>query len=505
MAIGENGGFLARVRTVSRAVAFRTMPGASRFQLLPPKNYSRFFAVLGASVPSEVEWCWVVLVEAIADQKNGKGLLARTIIFAIGLCASCGPAFSQSAPTPPPRAIFYSNIEPLTETIAREQRDPRPTTAGNALRALDWLIYGNVTVGGAYDSNVFGSPNQRSVSGARFQPYVIAERNTGIQRTLLYGTGDLRYYPSLGRTDVVSTTAGVTHVWEIQRDLVFRVQGEATRGIEASNLNSVLSAPGVTYTEPANYTSLFGSTSIEKSFGNFFTAMGASVTGTTYNNTKDNLGNVVSEQYRNGTMSTLNGRIGYHITPIVYAFVEPSMNWGRYNASNLDSDGYRIIGGLGTERISLFNGEIYAGTLTEHFTDPTIPTLVRGIYGGRVSWFPTRFISVTGAVDQSLGTSDFSPGLFTSGSVTKINTSKLSASWSVARDWNLDGRLAFKQYEFLNSTRRDDSTETGLAVTYNLNPRFGIVIDFSHLQYTSSLAGAGYTRNFVSVGGKTKF
>jgi hypothetical protein len=446
-----------------------------------------------------------VLGEAIVDRTNLKGLSAQVVLFAMVLVANCGPALSQSGPTPPPRSVFYSKIEPLTDTIARTERDPRPTTAGNALQALDWLLYGNIIVGGAYDSNVFYSPVPQSVYGSRFQPYVVAERNTGIQRTLLYGTGDIRYYPSIGRTDVINTTAGAAHVWEIQRDLIFRAQAEATRGIEASTLNGALTAPGVLYVEPASYTSLFGSTSIEKSFGNFFTALGASVTGTTYDNTKDSLGNAVSEQYRNGTMSTLNGRVGYHVTPIVYTFVEPSMNWGRYNASNLDSNGYRIVGGLGTERIRLFNGEVYGGTLTQHFSDPTISNLVRGIYGGRVSWFPTRFVTVTAAVDQTLGTSDFSPTLFNSGSVTKLNTSKLSASWSATKDVSLEGRLVFKKYEFLNSFRRDDSTETGLAVTYNLNPRFALVVDFSHLQYDSNLAGAGYSRNFVSLGGKTKF
>jgi hypothetical protein len=452
-----------------------------------------------------VEWCQVVLVEALADRTSVKGLSARIFIFAVGLCASSATAFSQSGPTPPARAVFYSNIEPLTETIAREQRDPRPTSAGNALRALDWLIYGNVTVGGAYDSNVFASPIQQSVAGSRFQPYVVAERNTGIQRTLVYGIGDIRYYPSIGQTDVLNTTAGVTHIWEIQRDLIFRVQAEATRGMDSSGLTGIQSAPGVIYTEPTRYTSLFGSTSIEKGFGNFFAAIGTSVTGTTYDNSKDNLGNFVSEQYRNGTVSTLNGRIGYHISPIVYTFVEPSINSAHYNGTNLDSNGYRIVGGLGTDRISLFNGEIYAGTLGQYFSDPTVSTLSRGIYGGRVSWFPTRFVTFTAFVDQSLGTSDFSPNLFTTGSVTKINAEKLKASWSPTRDVTLDGRLEFKQYEFLSSTRSDSSAETGLAVTYNLNPRFAAVVDFSHMQYSSNLPGAAYTRNFVSVGGKTKF
>jgi hypothetical protein len=438
------------------------------------------------------------------EQITSTGLWTRACGILIGLCICCGPAVAQSGPTPPARAVFYSRLGPLTETIAREQSDPRPKTADGALQALDWLIYGNVLVGGAYDSNVLSAPNQQSAYGMRFQPYVVAERNTGIQRTLIYGIGDFRFYPSIGRTDVADTHVGLAHVWEIERDLLFRTQAEAERGLESSSLNSSLNTAGVV-TEPVKFTSLFASTSIEKGFGRFFTAIGGSVNDTTYDNTKDNFGNPVNEQYRNGTRVTLNGRVGYHITPITYAFVEPSLNWGRFNSSSLNSSGYQVVGGLGTERISLFNGEIYGGSLVEEFSNPTIPTLTTPIYGGRISWFPTRFVTVTVSADQVLGTSDFSSNAFTNGSVTKLDTEKLSVFWSTTREVDLEGRIVFRQYDYLASFRRDNSTEFGAAVTYKFTPRFGLVLDYSHVDLTSNLAGAGWTRDFVSVSGKTKF
>ena len=302
-----------------------------------------------------------------------------------------------------------------------------------------------------------------------------------------------------------NSAVGIAHIWEIERDFVFRTQLEASRGLESSGLTGTSTTSGVFYTKPANYTSLFGSTSLQKDFGNFFTAIGTSVTGTTYDSTQDNLGNVVSEQYRNGTMSTLNGRLGYHVTPLVYTFVEPSLMWGHYTGSNLDSNGYRIVGGIGTDRISLFNGEIYGGTLSEHFSDPTIPPLTGGIFGGKLSWFPTRFVTVTATEDQTIGTSDFSPNQTVPGSVTKIDTSKLDASWSVSNKVTLAGRVLLKQYDFLGSFRRDDSTEIGATLTYKLTTRFSLVVDFGHVNYISNLAGAGYKRDFVSIGGDTKF
>jgi hypothetical protein len=68
--------------------------------------------------------------------------------------------FVAGGPTIPSLQVFCSKVEPLTETIARVQNDPRPKTTNGALQALDWLIYGNLSVGGAYDSNVFASPDE---------------------------------------------------------------------------------------------------------------------------------------------------------------------------------------------------------------------------------------------------------------------------------------------------------------------------------------------------------
>jgi hypothetical protein len=423
-----------------------------------------------------------------------------------GLVLLCpARAYSQSgppAPTVPARQVFYSNIEPLTDTIARVEQDPRPKTADGALQALDWLIYGHLNAGGAYDSNVFASPNATSVSGARLQPSIIAARNTGIQRTLLYSTGDFRYYPSIGRTDIMSSTAGLTHVWEIQRDLIFRAQLDATRTQQSS---SVIPTGTVTYVKPINYTSLFASTSIEKGFGNFFTAVGGSTTQNYYDNTQNNLGAPVDEHFQNGNRSTVNARLGYHISPIIYTFIEPSANWGRFQSTNLNSEGYQIVGGLGSGRISLFNGEIYAGVLNEHFNDPLTPALTRPIYGGRVSWYPTRFITVTLSGDESLGTSDFSPTVFQPGSATKVDTGRLEASWSVTRQVTLAGKIQFQKYNYLDSSRVDDLAQYNSTITYWINDRLGVVLDYTYADLTSNLAGASYSRSFISLGANSKF
>src|SRR6202011_5639448 len=148
-------------------------------------------------------------------------------------------------------------------------------------------------------------------------------------------------------------------------------------------------------TTPVNYTQIYGSSSIQKEFGSFFTAIGGSITGTEYQNVQNNLGQVIDEQFQNGTVSTVNARVGYQISPIIFTYAEPSVNWTQYNASKLDSHGYRVVGGIGSGLISLFSGEIYGGYLSQKFDDPTAGVVTSPVIGGKLSWFPTRFLTFT--------------------------------------------------------------------------------------------------------------
>ena len=58
-----------------------------------------------------------------------------------------------AAPAVPQAQVFYSRIEPLTDTMLRAQGDPRPATADGALQLADWLVYSSLATGAAFDNN----------------------------------------------------------------------------------------------------------------------------------------------------------------------------------------------------------------------------------------------------------------------------------------------------------------------------------------------------------------
>ena len=381
---------------------------------------------------------------------------------------------------------------------------------------LDWLVYGGIGWGLACDYNLNStSTNQEQACGPRFTPSIVAERNTGIQRTLLYGVGDVRYHPTLSRVDLVDTTAGIVHVWEIQRDLIFRFQAQGTRGQEYSGFAANLLATDAFLTKPLNFNRGYGSTSIQKEFGNFFTAIGGSVTRTEYEDITDNLGNTIDEGLRNNTFTTLNGRIGYHISPIIYTYIEPSLNRYQYTASHLDFNGYRVVAGLGSGRIGLFNGEIYAGYATQRFDDPTVGETSIPVVGGRLSWYPTRFLTHTFTADRTFASSDFSNNGVLLGSVTNTGTgllpgslvtsttARLNSNWDVNRFFDLSWSISDQRLEYLNSSRRDDLLTFVGGVTFKIRPGLGIQVNYIHQNLFTNFPGAEFTRDFVSVGAQS--
>jgi hypothetical protein len=331
--------------------------------------------------------------------------------------------------------------------------------------------------------------------------------------------GDIRWYPSLNRVDVVDTRAGVVHVWEIERDLVFRVQAQGTQNQQYSSFAANLLPTNLFVTSPVKYTEGYGSTSIQKEFGSFFAAIGGSGTATAYQDIQDNLGNTIDEHFRNGTISTLNGRFGYHISPVIYTYIESAQNWQRYNDSHLNSEGYRVVAGVGSGRISLFNGEIYAGYANQRFEDPLAGTTTVPVFGGRLSWFPTRFLTFTLNGDRTFGTSDFNtnrlggptpaslpilPGL-QPGSVTTVTKAQLAAQWAFTERLSFSASVGDLQQEYLTSSRRDNLVSLTGGVTYQIWPGFGVTAAYTHQNLYSNLPGASLSTDFISVGGSSRF
>ena len=162
----------------------------------------------------------------------------------------------------------------------------------------------------------------------------------------------------------------------------------------------------------------------------------------------------------------VTGRVGYNVIPQLYVFAEGDGIFQRFVNSVFNTDGYRVMGGLGTkDPNSLIRGEIYGGyqaqqQLTEaEFGTPSIPLVLpsgiptfvsSGVFGGRISYYPTQYWTLIGSVDQVLGIStQLSPGVPEGASFEgdhRIGTDELRAGAQLVggRPGRLHSRLLFR-------------------------------------------------------------
>src|SRR6185312_11177181 len=113
-------------------------------------------------------------------------------------------------------------------------------------------------------------------------------------------------------------------------------------------------------TNPTVYNQLTGAGSAEKRFGRAFADFGGSVVAQLYDQTAAN-------GSPNNVVYTGTARGGFWMTPDIYGFVEGSGDSRNFDGGVLNSDGYRVVTGVGTGRIGLMKGEVYVGYQAEMF------------------------------------------------------------------------------------------------------------------------------------------
>jgi hypothetical protein len=370
-----------------------------------------------------------------------------------------------------------------------------------------WMLYPKVLVGTVFDSNVYQTEfGKKSEAGFRINPDITAELNEGIHKTQLYATGDARIFPSNSHADTIDATIGGTHVWEIERDLVFRAQAEYSRHEDTFNSGVALNGAGTAVVSPQFYNQFLLSASAKKTFGDFFVSLGGVVTRTIYDGGLDPLNNPVPQLLsRDGNVYTVIGRVGYALTPSVYVFLEPSYNWRNFDSSFYDSDGYRVVAGVGTDRVSLFSGELYAGFQQQNFSSAILGNSSGLVAGGKVTWLPTRDLSFVVSVDETLGQSTLSTIGTPFGSAIKTTTAKVAANYEITRGLAASANLSYAYVSYVNDRRRDNDWTAGARLDYQMFRNFGVALQYEYTKVNSNAALASYTRNVVTLAGTYKY
>jgi hypothetical protein len=396
--------------------------------------------------------------------------------------------------------------------VTRDDPFVRPGREYGALPVGMWLLYPTVFFGAIYDDNVRQTSVDRKASwGGRLVPSLLAEATDGIHKSTFYGMADIRGYANsdVSNADTLAARTGFIQRYQPMADLVFNAQVDYTRqrdlfstfGIDHSVTTLNPTAVGLMpVANPLAYNQLSATGSVQKNFDRAFVSFSGSVVDIVYDTNP-----ALLAPSPDGVAYTGVARGGFWFTPFLYAYAEGAVDQRRYTTAEFNSNGYRTVGGLGTDQIGLFRGEVYGGYQSERHEFGPLGTVNGSVLGARVYYYPTRELTIAASVDESIGVSllEMAPGSV--GSSTKATSALVQATYALAREWSASARFGFIHTDFVNTVRRDDAWMAGATVTYSVWRNFGLTFDYQYIQLNSNVPLQGFTRNVVMLGGTYKY
>ena len=436
-------------------------------------------------------------------------LLAAGGSLALGLCIELTPARAQVS------TMGGVNGPPLeAPPVATDREDifVRPNRSEDALIVGDWLAYPSAFTGVVYDTNVSQSTAAKASPGMRLAPALLAESDNDLFKTQLYGNADGRFYFNNipGNGTIISARAGATEAYSPMRDFVVDAQADFTRqrdlfstlGADQSVVTLNPTGIGLAPTSnPVSYDQFSGAASVQKNFARAFVTIGGSIVDIAYD--QDSAGAVAPSP--NGTTYTGRIRGGFWIFPALYAYLEGGADNRDFDASSLNSAGFRTVAGVGTDRIGLMRGEIFAGYQQEDFNSVIVGTVSDPVYGVRGYYYPLPDLTFDVSADQSLGVSLLSSAGTLPGTATKVGTYLMTADYALADAWRALVRAGYISTYYVGSPRRDDAWTVGGTVTYNMYQSLGLTLDYQHMRLSSNAVGASFSRDVVTLGATWRY
>lgn len=299
---------------------------------------------------------------------------------------------------------------------------PRPD---QGIPVEGWMFYPSFFAGAVFNDNVYATPvHRRSRFGLRVRPVFQAVRDNGLHVSTVFLRADAQIHPHTGQNNFilpltsyvqptnVTGAAGFTHVWKPLSDVAVNVTGAYTRrsglfGGEYGSLPLEVDLPNAyTVSDGQQYSNqLTGKISIQKNLDRWFIGGSTGVNYVWYDSRPSQITpfftNFNNRGYA-GLSYIASVRGGFWVTPLLYAFAEPAAVLNRYGSSISDSNGYRVVAGLGSDLISLFRGEIYGG-YNQQFSVSLNRSVSSPAFGGRIFYYPTPYLTLTTSVNQSIG------------------------------------------------------------------------------------------------------
>ena len=439
-------------------------------------------------------------------KRNGIGRrAARLAYLSVALCAA--GATASVAQNYGNSNNGFDGKQRTSDLIGPANPLAAPTREYMGVPIAGWMVNASVLTGVSWDDNVFQA-NVNSVDdwAARIRPQLELNRNNGMHSTTLYGFADARFYDEQEDANLVRGSVGARHVWEVQRDFVVKSQASYTRAVDISNSGTLITANGLQpIASPIESNVYSGTISFERTQGSFFYGMAGDVTYSDFLTIEDSLGRRTSQDDRDADYYGFTGRAGVWVSPVFYTFLQGTQGWQSYRDGLLDNQTQRVLVGVGTDRVSLFKGEVYAGYQRRDYDAAALETQDAAVYGGQLFWYPTRDFTLGLNADRSLGEATLRTAGNANGSPTETTAVNLTGDYILDEIWTLSAKVGYSNTDFLTGTREDDMWSGGVAANYFIWRNLAATFEWEYVDVESNISSNSFERNQFTAGATYKY
>ena len=355
-------------------------------------------------------------------------------------------------------------------------------------------------------------------------PRLYATNDGGIYRTSVYGVADAQFF----NANTVSASVGLNHSYAPLPDLTFNGFVNYTRqtdlfnsalmfnnnaigptGNPPNSIPLIINPFGTTpVVNPIAYNQFTGGGSVSKEWGQFFTTLGVAAYYLFYDH-QDNIPDPFHTSHDGGSV-WLTGRVGYRF-PSFYVFAEASGIWQAFSNSTFNTNGYRVVGGVGQANPgSLWTWEVYGGYMAQNQQNSEllpsgVPSGIpadtnSGVFGGRLSWYPTPYWTLIASVDETLGVSTFPTLVTPAGTPNLATTAILQTTYGLSRLWSIGARAGYTRSDYIGFDRLDNGWLAGASFNYEIWRNLALTLDYQYSEVHSNVQFAGFTRNQYTAG-----
>ena len=380
---------------------------------------------------------------------------------------------------------------------AQDASDVGGRNPEKAMFLAGWMLYPSVTEATVFNTNVHRTQSDhKSEFGLDINPSFEMYRQSGIQKTAVYGALDTQLFDGRLAADNVQGSFGITHTIELQRDLTLQMSGGFNRQsgvMNKANTQQSLSPLSplwdVLAVSSQEETQWSGSVSLEKKFGQGFISLSALTQNGQYDSAE------LKAQNHFGTSVAV--KAGYYISPSVYAFVAPAVQMRHYQLSGLDTQTKTMIAGLGTDRSSVLKGEIYAGIADQHGSSPVGGNVRAPAFGVNVTYVPLPSLILKASLDHNYSAS--APTLASAQSVSTTHA-VVTGRYLLTPGWFAEAKAGYGITHYDDDKENDHFVTAGVGMGYDIQRNFDLRLNYQYAKLMSHLANASYQQDIYSAG-----